>query len=188
MNNLNILPRKLFNNMKIKIKVILTVLFLTIGIIGLKAQPNGEQLFKTTCAVCHQIGNRFVGPDLMGVNDRRDEEWLLRFIKSSQTVINSGDEYAVNRFKEFNNMIMPDQPNLSDDDIKAILGYIGSFSQIKEETAETESDDSLLLMPENFFEEEVKEGARLFLGLKAPKNGGKACVGCHNIYVSDSLN
>ncbi len=84
----------------------------------------GETMFKSSCSACHSVGKgRLVGPDLKDVDKRHSEEWLHAWIKSSQTVVKSGDTSAVRLFAEYNNMIMPDQ-NLSDADIKEVLAYI----------------------------------------------------------------
>ena len=48
----------------------------------------GENEFNTTCIACHTLGKgRLIGPDLAGVADRRTQDWLMRFIKSSQTMM-----------------------------------------------------------------------------------------------------
>lgn len=79
------------------------------------------------CAACHTIGGgKLIGPDLQGVTERRSEEWLLSFIRSSQTMINNGDEAAVALFEEYNKIPMPDN-NLSDEQIKGILAYINNY-------------------------------------------------------------
>ncbi|OQX81108.1 MAG: hypothetical protein B6D61_01150, partial [Bacteroidetes bacterium 4484_249] len=76
-----------------------------------------------TCGACHSIGKgRLVGPDLKGVTERRDEAWLISFIRSSQTMVKNGDAEAVKIFDEYK-IPMPDN-NLSDDQIKGILNYI----------------------------------------------------------------
>lgn len=86
---------------------------------------DGATLFKQNCSACHQIGRgRLVGPDLMNVHERRDSLWIANFIRSSQTVVKSGDEVAVQLFNDFNKIVMPDNNHLSDDDIKAIIAYI----------------------------------------------------------------
>lgn len=88
------------------------------------AQPNGETLFKNNCAQCHSTGdNKVVGPGLKGIDQRRDEEWLLKWVKNSQAVVKSGDEYAVKLFNDFGKVVMP-SVNLKDDEIKAILAYV----------------------------------------------------------------
>ena len=98
-------------------------------IIPVLAQDKAEATFKQTCAACHSIGKgKLVGPDLLNVQERRTEEWLLKFIKSSQSMIKSGDKYADSLFQVYNQVVMPDQPALSDGEIKDILIYIKSKS------------------------------------------------------------
>ena len=59
----------------------------------------GKELFKQICVACHTInGGKLVGPDLANVHKRRPEEWIIRFVKSSQAVIKAGDPYAVQLF------------------------------------------------------------------------------------------
>ena len=100
-----------------------------ISLVSASAQDKAEAAFKQNCAACHSIGKgRLVGPDLSNVNERRAESWLLNFIKSSQSVIKSGDQTADSLFKAYNQIVMPDQTALSDGEIKDILIYIKSKS------------------------------------------------------------
>lgn len=51
---------------------------------NLTAQTSGEEIFKSTCAACHTVNKgRLVGPDLSGVYLIRDNEWLIKFTRSS---------------------------------------------------------------------------------------------------------
>jgi cytochrome c2 len=85
---------------------------------------NGQQLFRTNCAACHSIGKgKLTGPDLMGVDSRYDETWMLKWIKSSQSLVKAKDEKAVKLFNNNNKIVMPDQ-SLKEDEIKAVLAYI----------------------------------------------------------------
>ena len=55
------------------------------------------------CAACHTIGKgKLIGPDLKGVTERHERDWLYSFIRSSQTMIKNGDEVAVKLFEENN--------------------------------------------------------------------------------------
>ncbi len=83
----------------------------------------GDKLFKQNCTACHQLKQRLVGPALQGVAQRRQEDWLLKFIRSSQTMIKSGDSTALALFNTYNSVVMPDQ-TLSEDQIRSILTYI----------------------------------------------------------------
>lgn len=81
------------------------------------------------CAACHTIGKgKLVGPDLKGVNERHDKEWLHSFIRSSQTMVKNGDPIAVKLFEENNKIPMPDN-NLTDEQIDNILAYIENYDE-----------------------------------------------------------
>ena len=39
------------------------------------------------CAACHQFGSKLVGPDLVGVGDRRTPPWIARMIARPEIMI-----------------------------------------------------------------------------------------------------
>lgn len=138
----------------------------------------GQDIFNKTCAPCHTIGKgRLVGPDLKNISEKRNQDWLIAFVQSSQTVINSGDENAVAIYKEYNNLLMPDQP-LSNDQIKAVLNYISTSG-----SGNTGIDNDLQTtdLLENATYANVAEGLSLFSGVSRLSNGGSACISCHKV-------
>ncbi|PKP33578.1 MAG: hypothetical protein CVT99_01140 [Bacteroidetes bacterium HGW-Bacteroidetes-16] len=158
-------------NLMNSILLIVGIFLFTIG-----RADEGEQLFKTTCAACHTIGKgRLVGPDLSGINQKRSKEWLVPFIKSSTTVIKSGDTDAVAIFKEYNSIMMPDNA-YSEAQIVSILNYISSdrSSGGQEQTVVTDILSGTTL-------ENVRVGLLLFSGKQSFTNEGPACVGCHKV-------
>jgi cytochrome c553 len=121
---------------RIFIVLIFLSLFQTFSVFA-QNQPPAEF---TVCSACHTVGKgKLIGPDLKGVNERHDEAWLLKFIKSSQTMVKAGDPVAVKLFEENNKIPMPDN-NLSDDQIRGILNYIKNYSEtaVTETTPQTE--------------------------------------------------
>ena len=84
----------------------------------------GEKLFKANCTACHAVNKKVIGPALKGIRERRDEAWIKAFVKNSQAVIKSGDEYAVKLYAEYNNTLMTAFPQLKDEQIVSILDYI----------------------------------------------------------------
>lgn len=89
----------------------------------------GEKIFKNVCTACHSIGGgKRVGPDLNKVYLKYDEKWLISFIRSSQTMVKSGDAKAVKVFTENKKIIMPDN-KYSDNEIKNVLAYIKKQSK-----------------------------------------------------------
>ncbi len=83
----------------------------------------GESLFKGNCTQCHAIHNRVIGPALVNVGQRLEKEYLIRWIRNSQQVIQSGDDYAVSLYEEYNRVAMPAYP-FTDDEIEGLLAYI----------------------------------------------------------------
>ncbi|MBC7914385.1 MAG: c-type cytochrome [Pyrinomonadaceae bacterium] len=84
----------------------------------------GGALFKQKCTSCHALNRQVVGPALKGVLERRDTEWLHKWIKNSQALVASGDADAVALFNEYNKSVMTPFPELADADIDNILAYI----------------------------------------------------------------
>lgn len=84
----------------------------------------GKALFNANCSACHKLDQKLIGPALRGVTDRREVQWAKDFIHNSQKVIQSGDPVATKLFAEFNNVVMPAMPFLSEDDLNNLLSYI----------------------------------------------------------------
>jgi mono/diheme cytochrome c family protein len=144
------------------------------------AQETGEQLFQSTCSACHSIGGgRLVGPDLAGVNERRSRVWLEAFIKSSQSLVESGDAEAIAVFEKFSGMIMPDAP-FSDAQITQVLDFIeaqgSNLPTLADESDVGERAPSVPLSMEH-----VRKGQELFQGTTRFQNGGSSCNACHDV-------
>lgn len=83
----------------------------------------GKQLFNTNCAACHRLDRDMTGPALGGIEEKRDNEWLQKWIKNSAGLIKSGDADAIAIFEEWNKVPMTAFPLLSDQDVNDILAY-----------------------------------------------------------------
>ncbi|MFJ1434095.1 c-type cytochrome [Capnocytophaga canimorsus] len=83
----------------------------------------GKTLFNQQCAACHKLDKRMTGPALAGIADKRDREWLQKWIRNSAALIKSGDADAIAIFEEYNKVPMTAFPQLSDQDIDDILAY-----------------------------------------------------------------
>ncbi|GAB4248493.1 MAG: hypothetical protein Kow0079_00600 [Vicingaceae bacterium] len=177
--------------MKIKVikKGILTV-FAGLLIFNVNAQ-DGEALFKQNCAACHRLdGKRMVGPGLQGVKEKRSEEWLLKWIRNSQEMINAGDPDAIAIYEEYNKMIMTPFTQLSDDEIKAILSIIPGEggNQTAEAAPAKEGATTEEAAPAEevaYTEADIALGKALFEGSKRFENKGPACISCHNVTNED---
>ncbi|MEO1516527.1 MAG: c-type cytochrome [Bacteroidota bacterium] len=87
----------------------------------------GKSLFKNNCATCHNRNMRdnLTGPALGAVRERwESEEDLYSWIRNSQALIATGHPRANELYNEWNQSNMSAFPNLTDQQIANILGYI----------------------------------------------------------------
>jgi mono/diheme cytochrome c family protein len=144
------------------------------------AQDSGEQVFNTTCFACHTIGGgRLIGPDLAGIHEKRSQEWLEQFVKSSQTLINSGDVDAVALYEEYSNLLMPDAL-LSDEQIRDVLSFIKTRSSVQPQQSEA-STVALAEPVAPASEQDILAGQDLFQGNIRFENSGAPCNACHHV-------
>jgi mono/diheme cytochrome c family protein len=151
---------------------IVSLLFPAAGLAGQTQAEQGEALFKTICVACHTVGGgRLVGPDLSGVTERRDEDWIIRFVQHSQQVIKSGDPTAVALAADFPGLVMPDNA-YTDDQVRAIMAFIeGAPTSAQPAPAEAAPAT----------EDQVVLGQGLFQGTTRLTNGGPSCNSCHDV-------
>lgn len=84
----------------------------------------GEQLFRTRCTSCHTIGaGDKVGPDLLGVVDRRDRGWLERWLKEPDQMLAEKDPLAMELFEKYQRLAMPNL-ELNDTDVSDLIEFI----------------------------------------------------------------
>ena len=107
--NLTISMKKVnYRNLPTNLSFLLLALLLTFST-SIFAQDGdvaaGEALFKANCAACHKLDKKATGPALRGVASKYDTEWLYKWIRNSQGLINSGDALAVRLFEENNKSV-----------------------------------------------------------------------------------
>ena len=82
----------------------------------------GKLAFESKCLACHSVGQgKKLGPDLAGVSKRRSKEWLARWMKEPEKMLQT-DADAKAMLKEYNNIPMPNQ-SLSDAEIRQYQKY-----------------------------------------------------------------
>ena len=83
----------------------------------------GAQLFKINCQQCHLLAKDFAAPALAGAEKRWENKALLYdFVRNSAAVIEK-NKYAADLFEKWKQAPMLPFPQLSNEDIDAILEY-----------------------------------------------------------------
>lgn len=133
-----------------------------------------KRIFTTRCTACHTFGKGVkVGPDLKGATERRQRPWLLKFIRSSSTVIASGDPTATALFGQFNQQRMPDWTDLSETQVNSILDWLAVNGPEQQDPDAKAADQATAA--------EIEAGRQLFHGEHAMVHGSIACASCHSI-------
>lgn len=109
-------------------KPVSVALVLLFAVSSLQAQDakEGETIFKANCSTCHKVFGKFLGPELAGINERREEAWLLKWIHNAPSMIAAGDPIALELDAAYPSSMMTAFPQLSEDQIKSILVYVKS--------------------------------------------------------------
>ncbi len=103
----------------------------------------GEALFNANCKACHRVKQKLVGPALAGVEERAPSiDWIIRFVKNSQAVIASQDEYAVNLYNEYNKTQMTAFSSFKNEDVLNILAYVKSEASKEDTPVATPGQDT----------------------------------------------
>lgn len=150
-----------------------------LGAASLWAQqaPPAADYFRQNCANCHTVGGgRLTGPDLKGVSERKDREWLVRFVQNPKTMIDSGDAYAVKLQQEARGVVMPVPPAMDAARARALLDLIEAESKLpRSQFAGAQISDRPLT------EQDVAQGRQIFLGTQRLASGGASCMSCHTV-------
>lgn len=91
----------------------------------------GEHLFNIRCKACHTVdgsGVEHVGPDLLGVVQRRDAAWLRRWIKEPDAMLTEKDPLAVALYSQYRELPMPNL-GLSDEEVEQVIEYMSTVGK-----------------------------------------------------------
>lgn len=98
----------------------------------------GEKVFaEKGCGACHQFGNKLVGPDLVGVTERRTPTWIARMIRHPEQMTKR-DPQAKKLFGE--TMVQMSNQGVADDQLVPLIAYIHATSHEAAEDDEAGED------------------------------------------------
>lgn len=156
--------------------------FACVLLVGAHWMPAAAQVaeadFRQNCMSCHTIGGgRLTGPDLKDVTQRKDRDWLTRFIIDPRSLIDAGDPYALKLMQESRNAVMPTLPGMTRARAQSLL-------QLIEDESKLEKSKFIGVQVSNrpFTQADVDTGMLLFTGRLPLKNGGPSCISCHAIH------
>jgi len=90
------------------------------------AARKGEALFTRMCAGCHTVGSgNKVGPDLAGLAERRERDWLVRFMTDPDKMRRQKDPIALDLVAHFPTVRMPPL-GITADTADDLLAYIAN--------------------------------------------------------------
>ena len=85
---------------------------------------SGQEIFEQFCTACHKFDERYVGPGLLGVTERRSPEWIMNMILNPEVMIQE-DDTAYNLFAEY--MTPMANQGITEEQARAILEYFRSY-------------------------------------------------------------
>ena len=125
------------------------------------AAKAGEETFNRACTTCHTIGQGDrIGPDLRGITERRDHDWLVKWI-DDPIGMSRTDPLGQQLLAEWKNIPMSDA-NLNPDEIEQVLAYLDYASETGVEIVE---EEAMELSPEQF-----EQAKTIYFN---------RCAGCH---------
>jgi mono/diheme cytochrome c family protein len=152
--------------------VLVSVLLWTSVTVFAEDDPGGrgEKVFGAKCSPCHTIGGgRKVGPDLKGITEERQRDWIESFISDPEKMFSSKDPIAIGLLNEYK-IKMP-VLGLPKDEVSAVLDFLGTQKGAAQTPAPARG------APPG----DAGVGKRLFTGSTAFKNGGAPCIACHSV-------
>ena len=167
--------------MKYGLLVGIAFLIVSIIVVGAVTAKTGEEIFSEKCSGCHTIGGGDVaGPDLAGVTERRDKEWLIRIITEPDKLASENDPIMQELIAKYGFQM----PNLgvTREEAELIIDFLSQFSGEGKpsETATPTATATPEETPQPIAGDPVV-GKKLFLGEERFQNGGPPCISCHSV-------
>jgi mono/diheme cytochrome c family protein len=132
---------------------------------------SGESIFKQSCGSCHTVGGGdMAGPDLKGITDIRDKEWLIRYSMESADMRAQGDPIALELAQKWS-LAMPNT-SISREQATAVAAYL--------EAQKNAGTTPTVTPKEPLPQGNAAVGRELYVGAIPFRNGGGSCLACHD--------
>ncbi len=139
--------------------------------------------FRQNCISCHTIGGgRLTGPDLKDVAQRKDRDWLARYLANPKAMIDSGDPYAAKLLQDARGVIMPTVAGMTTQRAQELLDLIAAESRLPKSQFV-----GMQISDRPFTAADVALGKAIFFGQTRLAGGGPACYSCHTFRYAGGL-
>ena len=81
----------------------------------------GEGVFKAKCTACHKPDQKFIGPSMKDIYERRNPTWVMNILLNPDEMLQK-DPIAKALLEEYNGVLMINQ-NLTEDEARALAEY-----------------------------------------------------------------
>jgi mono/diheme cytochrome c family protein len=112
-------------------KLTLTLSFLLVFSISRSSAQDGQQIFMSKCASCHNPLKDMTGPKLKGVSGKdryQDRQVLYHWIRNASALAIS-DPYYIGLKGQFGNSVMTSFASITDAEVEAIFKYVESVPE-----------------------------------------------------------
>ncbi|MGE5243593.1 MAG: c-type cytochrome [Betaproteobacteria bacterium] len=141
---------------------------------------DAASFFEDNCAMCHTIGgDPQGGPDLKGVTQQFDREWLIRFMLDPDAMSKT-DRTAAALVAKWDGAVMPAIDGLTRDRAEALLRYIVARSggAPAGQAAPAAQPAPPAAAPSRA---DIAVGHDLYIGRRRLAASGPACLTCHRL-------
>lgn len=80
----------------------------------------GQEIFESKCSACHKFNDRYVGPPMAGVTERRNHAWIMNMIINPQEMTKK-DPIAKKLLSEYMTQMVAQ--DVDREDARALLEY-----------------------------------------------------------------
>lgn len=90
------------------------------SMVNVTMAKEGEAIFQLKCTACHKIDQKYIGPALKGVTERRSPEWIMNMILNPELMIKE-DPIAKGLLAQYLSPMA--NQHLTQDEARKILEY-----------------------------------------------------------------
>lgn len=98
----------------------------SIGEIDITLVNKGKEIFEAKCTACHKIEEKYIGPALKGVTQRRKPEWIMNMILNP-TEMTQKDPVAKELLATYASPMA--NQNLTEEEARAVLEYFRNIDK-----------------------------------------------------------